>query len=308
MSGQEQAGQAAPEWFWTAIEEEPAAGQVEVAGADIHYLRWGAEQDSEPSAGAIGAEPQALPGLLFVHGHGAHAHWWDFIAPQCTDSHAVAALDLSGMGDSDHRDAYSADLYADEIAAVADAAALPDCTLVAHSFGGIVAIRAMRRHSSRFKALLLLDSGPRRPEEARPPEPERLARAKLYPTAEAARARFRLQPPQDCANDYLVQHIARHSIEYIEEEGGFGWKFDGEQRRRMAPYDEMLEDFKSLAQPCALIYGAKSAYFDAERLAYMQAALPRLRATALPDAQHHLFLDQPLEFLKALREQLARWG
>ena len=292
--------QAAPEWFWAAIEEEPAAAQVEVAGADIHYLRWGAPR--EPSA-------NGKPGLLFVHGHGAHAHWWDFIAPQCTDGFAVAALDLSGMGDSDHRDAYSADLYADEIAAVAGAAGLPeDTALVAHSFGGIVAIRAMRRHSSRFKALLLLDSGPRRPEDARPPEPERLARAKLYPTAEAARARFRLQPPQDCANGYLVQHIARHSIEYIEEEGGFGWKFDQEQRRRMAPYDEMLADFKAITQPCGLIYGAKSAYFDAERLAYMQAALPHLTATALPDAQHHLFLDQPLAFLKALREQLARWG
>ena len=296
MAGMTEERQAAPDWFWAAIEEEPIAGQVEVAGAAINYLRWGAEQD------------KGKPGLLFVHGHGAHAHWWDFIAPQCTDSHAVAALDLSGMGDSDHRDAYSADLYADEIAAVADAAGLPeDTVLVAHSFGGVMAIRAMRRHSSRFKALLLLDSGPRRPEEARPPEPERLARPKLYPTAEAARARFRLQPPQDCANQYLVQQIARHSIEYIEEEGGFGWKFDGEQRRRMAPYEEMLADFKAIAQPCGLIYGAASAYFDAERLAYMQEALPSLAVTALADAQHHLFLDQPLEFLKALREQLAKW-
>ncbi|MFT7256982.1 MAG: pimeloyl-ACP methyl ester carboxylesterase, partial [Candidatus Azotimanducaceae bacterium] len=81
-----------PDWFWSAIEVESTARKVEIAGSDVSYLSW-----SEPGN----------PGLLFVHGHNAHAHWWDFVAPSFKDNYQVAAVDLSGMGDSDHRDNYS---------------------------------------------------------------------------------------------------------------------------------------------------------------------------------------------------------
>ena len=280
-----------PDWFWDAIDTKPEVGSVEVDGADINYLCW-----SEPGE----------PGLLLVHGHNAHAHWWDFIAPRYRDDYQSVALDLSGMGDRDHRDEYSADLYADEIIAVADACGMPgDTVLVSHSFGGVMSIRAVAKYPDRFKGLILLDSGVKHPEEERPPEPERLARAKLYPTAEIARSRFRLQPPQQCENQYLVDHIARHSVEFIDE--GFGWKFDEEQRTRMQPYPSLKEDFQAIAIKCALIFGADSASFNHRSAEYMKELLPHLEVTALADAQHHLFLDQPLTFMDELSRQLAAW-
>ena len=76
---------------------------------DINYLTW---------------SDTGKPGLLFVHGHNAHSHWWDFIAPSFSENHQTVAMDMSGMGDSDHRDEYSNDLYAKEIVATADAAGL----------------------------------------------------------------------------------------------------------------------------------------------------------------------------------------
>lgn len=282
-----------PSWFFDAVETVADQGEVEVAGVNIHYLFWSGK---------------GKPGLLFVHGHNAHAHWWDFIAPGYSDDYQVVALDLSGMGDSDHRDEYSVDLYADEIAAVADASGLPkDTVLVSHSFGGVMSIRAMNKHPDRFKALLLLDSGVKHPADERPPEPERLARAKVYPNAEVAMARFRLQPPQQCANQYLVDYIARHSLEFIPEEDGFSWKFDEEQRSRMKPYDTLQEDFQSITKPCALIYGAKSESFSAKSAKYMKKLLPHLKVTKMANAQHHLFLDQPEAFQETLAKQLADW-
>ena len=59
-----------------------------VEGARVHYLRWG---------------DKARPGLLLVHGNAAHAYWWSFIAPFLARDYNVAAIDLSGMGDSDWR-------------------------------------------------------------------------------------------------------------------------------------------------------------------------------------------------------------
>ncbi len=287
-------GYTTPDWFWEAIDTKPESGYVEVEDIDINYLYW---------------SEAGNPGLLFVHGHNAHAHWWDFIAPSYKDDYQCVALDLSGMGDSDHRDEYSAETYAKEIVAVADKCNMPENTiLVSHSFGGIMSIKAFSQNQDRFKGLILLDSGLKHPEDERPQEPERLGRAKVYPTSDIARSRFRLQPAQQCENQFVVDYIARHSVEFIDDEDGFGWKFDEEQRSRMTAYEDLKTDFQSITKPCALIYGADSEYFSDKSAAFMKELLPHLEVTELADAQHHLFLDQPLTFMEKLSAQLDKWS
>ena len=49
-------------------------------------------------------------------------------------------------------------------------------------------------------------------------------RAKRYPDRETALTRFRLQPPQPCENQYILDYIARHSL--MAADGGWTWKFD----------------------------------------------------------------------------------
>ena len=39
----------------------------------------------------------------------------------------------------------------------------------------------------------------------------------------------------------------------------------------------------------------------------MQELLPHLEVTELANAQHHLFLDQPITFMEALSRQLDGW-
>ena len=105
-----------------------------------------------------------------------------------------------------------------------------------------------------------------------------------------------------------MDYIARHSVEFIEEDDGFGWKFDEEQRSRMQPYEDLKQDFEAITAKCALIYGADSESFGARSAAYMKELLPHLEVTELADAQHHLFLDQPLTFMETLSGQLRSWG
>ena len=282
-----------PDWFWTAVETEPESGFVEVEDNDIHFFSW-----SEPGN----------PGLLFVHGHNAHAHWWDFIAPAFKDDYQTVALDLSGMGDSDHREEYSADSYAAEILAVANENSMPENTiLVAHSFGGMMGLRTVARHPERFKGLILLDSGIRHPDEEKDREPERWSKPKVYPNMEVAQSRFRLQPPQTCDNDYIVQHIARHSVEFDADADGFVWKFDDELSARMKATGDIVEDLKNVSCKIALMYGQNSASFSAKSAAYMQELQPSLEVYELADAQHHLFLDQPVAFKTQLNEILEGW-
>src|SRR5215468_487328 len=88
-----------PAWFTRVVKTPFEDRFIEVEGSRIHYLRWG---------------KPGRPGLLLVHGGFAHAHWWDFIAPSFTEHYCVAAMDLSGMGDSGYRQRYSGDLFARE--------------------------------------------------------------------------------------------------------------------------------------------------------------------------------------------------
>ena len=282
----------APEWFWTAVDQTPESASVMLDEIELNYLRWG---------------HQGAPGLMMIHGHNAHAHWWDFIAPRYAVDHHVIAPDLSGMGDSDHRDEYSADLYASEICAVADAAGLgPDTIVVAHSFGGMMAIRALARFRSRFKGLILLDSGIKHPDDETPKGPERWSKPKVYPDLEIARSRFRLQPPQTCENEFLVAHIARHSIDRIDD--GFVWKFDDELNARMTATGDLEDDFKAITGPLALIYGADSASFSEKSAAHMKSLNDALEVEARADAQQHLFRAPPQAFIDGLSAILARWA
>ncbi|MFT4677232.1 MAG: pimeloyl-ACP methyl ester carboxylesterase [Candidatus Azotimanducaceae bacterium] len=282
-----------PDWFWAAVEDTPDAKSIEVEDCDINYLTW---SDS------------GTPGLLFVHGHNAHAHWWDFIAPAFKQNHQTVALDMSGMGDSDHRDAYSNDTYVKEIIAVADDANLPkDSILIAHSFGGMQAIRTMAQHPDRFKGLILVDSGVRHPDDIKEREPqlERLGRAKVYPEREIAIARFRLQPPQTCDNQYVVDYIARNSVEYDE---GWTWKFDEELNSRVTLNGDLESDLKAIEGKLALIYGENSESFKATSAAFMKELMPNMTVVEIKDAQHHLFLDQPLAFIEEVKSVLADWA
>jgi pimeloyl-ACP methyl ester carboxylesterase len=131
-SGPAQSGwERAPRWFTGAIAHRPTEGIVEVEGCPIHYLRWG--------------DP-AKPGLVLVHGGGAHAHWWSFIAPKLTHDYFVVAPDLSGHGDSGRRDVYRRETWAAEVLTVSEAAGMSGPPIVVgHSMGGFVSTIAAAR-------------------------------------------------------------------------------------------------------------------------------------------------------------------
>jgi pimeloyl-ACP methyl ester carboxylesterase len=142
-----------PGWFLRALEVPFEDRTVEVAGAPIHYLYW------EEQGGAD------RPGLVFVHGNGAHAHWWTFLAPFFLEHHRVAAIDLSGAGDSGRRDRYTPEQFAAEVAAVADDAGFgDDVIIVGHSFGGFITLKTGLLYNDRLAGVVLVDSAVRPPD------------------------------------------------------------------------------------------------------------------------------------------------
>jgi len=285
----EESGATIPDWFWQAVETEAETRSVEVDECDVFYRFYAST---------------GKPGMLLIHGMYAHSRWWDFIAPQLLDEYEIAAMDLTGMGDSDYRYEYSPDTYAEEIKAVLDHAGFGnDCIVVAHSFGGYMAVHAANLFPDRFKALVLVDSGIRHPDDPPPDHAMMMSdRAKVYPDKETALNRFRVQPPQPCDNAYILQYIARNSLMPVEG-GGWAWKFDDDLPVSIAGRERLPEDYEGLRVKVGLIYGEDSELFSQRTLAYMRELIPQdFPAYGIADAQHHLFLDQPLAFVETLRK------
>ena len=285
----------APTWFADVVAQTPESAFVDVEGAKVHYLRWG---------------DRTKPGLLLVHGNAAHAHWWDFIAPFLARDYNVAAMDLSGMGDSDWRaQGYAMDQFAREQLAVCEAAGMFEPTeppvIIGHSFGGFVTMLTGGLYGSRLAGVVIVDSPVNPPDRPGGP-PNRVVKPhNIYPTLAAALARFRLMPPQTSENLYLVDWVARHSLKEVES--GFTWKFDPKIWQRFSIGDT-AERLRATRCRIAVFRGERSVLLPPEIGEYMFNLLGRAAPVVeIPQAQHHVMLDQPLALVSALRALLADW-
>ena len=287
-----------PAWFDAALAQTPQRTIVPVEGAGVEALAWGRPED---------------PGLLLLHGFAANADWWSFIAPFLATGRRVVALSFSGMGGSDWRDAYSMDQHMREVLAVAEAHHLfaggRRPLLAGHSYGSFIARLLGADHGDRLEGVVLVDGPLSRTRGDRAP---RLGGGvhRVYPSFEAALARFRFVPAQTCENLYIADHIARASLKPAtgpDGTEGWTWRFDGELRSKAAsaPLTRLI---RPLGCPSALIFGERSLLMTPQRLEFMQEiTAPGTPWITVPDAGHHLMADQPLALVAALRGLLSAW-
>lgn len=299
-----------PAWYRKALAAPHESRYVEVDGTRIHYLLWGAPKDGEPPR----------PGIVFVHGNGAHAQWFAHIAPFLTEDYQVAAMDLGGMGESAWRpDRYTRDTYAKEIFAVTEDANMAPGYVVGHSFGGFVSLVSASTYGEKLGGVVLVDFGVRPPGEHEewfkdnpPPKPTR-----IYPDYETALARFRLAPEQPVANRFIFDHIAQASLrEATPEEdalgrtaGGTGWtwKFDPKIYYGLVLGDDLNEKFRTLACNKAVVMGALSWNGSDEVMAYHRKIADGAPVFSIPEARHHVMLDQPHAFTTAIHGLVSAW-
>lgn len=287
---------AGPAWFEQAIATTPEINWVDAAGARIRYLRWG---------------DRRRPGLLLVHGNAAHAEWWSFIAPFLASDYNVAALDLSGMGESDYRREYAMELFVEEELAVARDAGMFDNeeppVIVAHSFGGFVTMLTGALYGDKLAGTVIVDSPVNPPDRPGGPPRRELRPHRIYPTLSEALARFRLAPEQPCENDYIVDFVARRSLKQVG--GGWTWKFDPALWASRFSIGDTADRLRSTKCRIAIMRGEMSVLMPHEVGEYMFNLLGRAAPMIeIPQARHHVMLDQPLAFVAALRALLADWN
>ena len=249
------------------------------------------------------------PPLLLVHGFRANSHWWDHIAPYLLAKHRVYALDLSGMGRSARRPTYERRHFTEDIAGVArwlkfGTPGLP-LTAAGHSYGGSRVLEVCAELPGLIDHAIVLDSpvplhgnrGPRHEMRGRgPSEP--------YRDRESILARFRLVPEQPalaCARAY----IAQHSIVPVAA-GRWNWQFDPAILDALGDVRERDGELRRIPTLVDIVRGEHSAILTAGLAARITALLPRSRGPVeVPDAHHHLMLDQPFATISVMRALLA---
>jgi pimeloyl-ACP methyl ester carboxylesterase len=260
--------------------------------------------------------PDAPP-LILLHGGRDHARSWDWTAGALRTRWHVIAPDLRGHGDSE----WSADgdygtlanLY--DVAQLIHQLKLAPVTIVAHSYGGNIALRYAGTYPENVRKLVAI--------EGLGPSPKMLAERLAKPASlrlrgwiEAKRASAGRTPRKYASiddalarmkeeNHYLSDEQARHlTIHGVSqnEDGTYTWKFDP-YMRIFPPFDMAQSDIDQLWAaidcPTLLMYGEKSWASNPEkdgRARHFRNA----RVITFENAGHWLHHDQFDRFMSEL--------
>jgi pimeloyl-ACP methyl ester carboxylesterase len=279
----------APGWFTDALADAGQERRVTVEGTPVAYRAWGDPADRS---------------IVLVHGGAAHSRWWDHIAPLLTGGRRVISVDLSGHGDSGRRDRYSLDTWAREVlAVVTDGGDAASSVVIGHSMGGLVTLRLASLAGSRIAGAVAIDSPVRdmAPEDRAARQHRAFGPLRVYPTREAAVARFRPIPDQP-ALAYIADHVAATSIRPAE--GGWTWKFDP----RVFVRDHLTPELLTRLDCRVALFRAEHGLVTPQQGEVLYDRLGRVAPVIeIPAAGHHIMLDQPIALVAALRTLLSDW-
>ena len=265
---------------------------ISIDGLRLHYLQWGTASS---------------PLVVLLHGGSAHAHWWDQFAAAIADTHRVLALDLRGHGDSEHPDppAYRVDDYVHDLTAFIAALGTDRIHLVGHSLGAMVATAFAGQHPEQLRSLVIVDSQLRlTPAGVRYMLRLRNFPQPMYRSRQHALERFRLLPTQTAAGEKTLHHVAAHGIRELPD-GRWTYKFDREALAHHEPQD-LTPVLKHLTCPILIVRGAHSTLLSPAALAALHTAAPSAEVVEISAAHHHVMLDNPTEFERAVRTFLER--
>jgi len=286
-----------PKWFLDALAQKPEIKTVKIKGSKISYNCWGEKNK---------------PGLIFVHGGMAHADWWNFITPYFLKTHRVIAMNLGGMGDSEWRKEYSTETWGLEIEGVCKKEKLKKPIIIGHSLGGMCGVYAASIMKKNLYGLVIVDTAILPPSDKPPKFDFKIRANKIYKSLKEIKSRFRLVPGQLDALGYIMEYIAEKSIK--KNKGGWTWKFDPNYMKifnsesfleRQAVYRNKLKGLKCRV---AILRGEKSVIFPGSSAKYMHELMDKKSPIInVPEAHHHIMVDQPMALISALRSLIIDW-
>ena len=251
------------------------------------------------------------PPIVFIHGAILDRTQWTPQVETLSGDYTTLAYDVRGHGRTggSAEDAYSIDLFADDLGAFIAALDLERPVLCGLSMGGCIAQAYAAEHSDRLSGLVLADTF----------TPELFSRREWLQRSVMLRATV---PPVrligyervEKAMVWLQQRISGRGVsgdyEEIERLRAEGPKMKTDEFakvvRAVAAFHETEVDLPSITVPTLILYGEHEPSFIRRHAPKLSAEIPNTSVREVPDAGHASNLDNPDFFTRAIREFLGR--
>ncbi len=241
------------------------------------------------------------PAVAFVHGSGGSAlSWWQQI-PHFAARHRVVAFDHRGFGRSTCSPAALEPChFADDLAAILDAAGIARAALVCQSMGGWTGLPFAIAHPDRCAALVLAGTpggvATERIQRDSADVPKRMGERGFLGMA-LARAFIARDP----ARTFLYERIAS-----LNPPTTLGAILPKLVAQRVDP-----AHLVAFRVPTLLVVGTEDSFFSVEGLREVAAAIPGARLRVLPGAGHSAYFEEPDVFngvVDSFFEEVEPWA
>jgi pimeloyl-ACP methyl ester carboxylesterase len=220
--------------------------------------------------------------VVFVHGWLGSWRYWMRTMEALASEYRTYALDLWGFGDSDKsRERYSVADYTSLICGFMDQLGILKASLVGHSLGAIVALRAASQE---------------------PTLVSRLAAVSLPVTPHAINTRL-----QEIANNsvrtkmFWWRQVSHKEVQQEAEKAAENVIMLSVQSALKVDTQILVEQ---LSQPTLIIYGERDGVVDPEPVSVLNGRRPSLRPIGLTASRHFPMLEEANKFNRLLRDFL----
>lgn len=262
---------------------------------------------------AFDERPGSTRPLVLVHGFtGAADDFREHLEPLAALGRTIA-IDQRGHGESSNTgDAatYTLAQLVEDLRAFLDARAIPECDLLGHSLGGMVALRFALTYPRRVASLILMDTAP----HAMPGLPRSVFEggaalgrsAGMAQLAAVMRGRLETDPQRPPASRRCEEQMGAQFWERIN------WKLSnmdpeafGALGTELVEQESIADRLGEIAAPTLIIVGDEDRPF-LEPAAQLARTIPRATQVTIANAAHSPQLENPAAWLAAVREHLAR--
>ncbi|MEU3709561.1 alpha/beta fold hydrolase [Streptomyces catenulae] len=256
---------------------------------------------------ALGPAESAEPPVVLLHGTPFSSYVWRSVARALAGRRRVLVWDMPGYGASEMRAGQDVSLAAQAVVLteLLDHWGLTEPAVVAHDFGGCVALRAHLLHGARYSRLALVDPVALAPWGS--PAYRLLGRhAEVFTQLPPAlhRALVREYVASASATGLRPEVLERLVEPWCTAEGRAAF------HRQIAANDRRMTDavegrYGEITLPTLVCWGTRDTWIPPERGRDLASRIPGARLRLIEGAGHLVQEDAPAELTAALMEFLA---